>query len=92
MSKITIALADSQYLIRVGLKHLIEELEQFEVTSEAANEKSLLENLERTKPHVVIFDYHQPDSFSIDTIEKIKAVSPTSNILVISGDGEKENV
>ena len=31
MTKTTIAIADSQYLIRVGLRHLFEEFEQFEI-------------------------------------------------------------
>lgn len=92
MSKITIAIADSQYLIRVGLRHLIEEFEQFEIVGEASSEKKLLQVLTDHTPNVVILDYHQPESFDINSIEKIRSTSPDSKILVISGDNEKENI
>jgi len=92
MSKTTIAIADSQYLIRVGLRSLIEEFEQFEIVGEASTEKMLLRVLEHHSPDVVIMDYKQPNYFDISTIEKIKTASPESKILVISGDNEKENI
>lgn len=92
MSKTTIAIADAQYLIRVGLRHLIEEFEQFEIIGEAGSEKELLNFLKNHTPDVVILDYQQPENFDISSIEKIKAISPESKILVISGDNEKENI
>jgi len=92
MSKISIALADSQYLIRVGLKSLIEEFEQFEIVGDASCENDLLGLLQNHSPQVVILDYHQPGNFSLETVAKIKSDSPSSNILVISGDNNKENI
>lgn len=92
MSKTTIAIADAQYLIRVGLRHLIEGFEQFEIVGEAGCEKELIKVLENHSPDVVILDYQQPKNFDINSIEKIKSTSPESKILVISGDNEKENI
>jgi len=92
MSKTTIAIADAQYLIRVGLRHLIEEFEQFEIVGEAGCEKELIKILEHHSPDVVILDYQQPKNFDLSSIEKIKSTSPESKILVISGDNEKENI
>ncbi|MFT6320823.1 MAG: DNA-binding NarL/FixJ family response regulator [Granulosicoccus sp.] len=92
MSKTTIAIADAQYLIRVGLRHLIEQFEQFKIVGEAGCEKDLIKILENHAPNVVILDYQQPNNFDISSIEKIKTISPESKILVISGDNEKENI
>jgi len=92
MSKTTIAIADAQYLIRVGLRHLIEQFEQFEIVGEAGCEKELIKILKNHSPRVVILDYQQPKNFDISSIEKIKSTSPESKILVISGDNEKENI
>ena len=92
MTKTTIAIADSQYLIRVGLRHLIEEFEQFEIVGEASSEKMLLKVLDNHSPDVVILDYQPTNNFGISSIEKIKNASPETNILVISGDNEKENI
>lgn len=93
MSKITIAIADAQYLIRVGLRSLIEEFEQFEIVGDADSEKSLLKLIEEKSPQVVILDYQQQRAqFSIDSITKIKTISPTSNILIISGDNDRQQI
>ena len=92
MTKTTISIADSQYLIRVGLRHLIEEFEQFEIVGEASSEKMLLKVLDNHSPDVVILDYQPTNNFGISSIEKIKNASPETNILVISGDNEKENI
>ncbi len=93
MSKITIAIADAQYLIRVGLRSLIEEFEQFEIVGDADSEKSLLKLIEEKSPQVVILDYQQQlAQFSIDSITKIKSISPTSNILIISGDNDRQQI
>ncbi len=93
MSKITIALADAQYLIRVGLRSLIEEFEQFEIVGEADSESVLLELVKEKNPKVVILDHQQTAAkFNTDSISKIKASSPSSNILIISGDNNRETI
>lgn len=93
MSKISIALADAQYLIRVGLRSLIEEFDQFEIIGEAAEEEQLLKIVEEKIPDVVILDYQQTAAkFNIDSIAKIKSISPKSNILIISGDNDRQTI
>lgn len=93
MSKITIALADAQYLIRVGLRSLIEEFEQFEIVGEADSEKALLELVKEKNPKVVILDYQQTAAqFDTDSIIKVKESSPSSNVLIISGDNNRETI
>ena len=92
MSEITIALADAQYLIRIGLRHLLEGKELFNIIGEANNENQLLDLLKETPAQVVILDHDQPGSFDISIIKKIKEVAPHSNILIISADNEKENI
>jgi len=93
MSKITIALADAQYLIRVGLRSLIEEFNQFEIVGEADCENTLLKLIEEKTPKVVILDYQQTAAqFNTDSILKIKETSPSSNILIISGDNNRETI
>lgn len=92
MSEITIALADAQYLIRLGLRHLLEGLDQFKVVGEASNEKGLLELLKKNPAQVIILDHDQPGNFDCSIIKKIKNVSPSSNVLIVSADNEKQNI
>jgi len=92
MQGITITLADAQYLIRIGLKHLLAKKEQFEVVSEAEDEEELNDQLRQHAPKVVILDYNQSSSFDKKTIRRIRELAPSSNILIISDDEDKESI
>ncbi len=92
MRPISIILADSQYLTRLGLKHLLRGKEQFRIVGEATKESQLLERIKAISPQVVILDYNQPGSFSQSTVQSIKRLAPLSNILIISADNNKENI
>ncbi|MCO6478603.1 MAG: response regulator transcription factor [Phaeodactylibacter sp.] len=92
MRPVSIILADSQYLTRLGLKHLLRGKEQFRVVGEATKESQLLERIKAFTPQVVILDYNQPGNFSHATVENIKRLAPLANILIISADNNKENI
>jgi DNA-binding NarL/FixJ family response regulator len=92
MSKTSILIADNQYLIRVGLKHLLSTQKEIELVGECRNEKELLEKLAKLLPDVVITDHTQTGNFDENTILKIKEVSPTTNILVISADKNRKSI
>ena len=92
MRPISIILADSQYLVRLGLRHLIRSKEQFKVVAEATKEQQLLQQIKTFTPQVVILDYNQPENFSQSTVEQIKRAAPRTNILIISADNNKKNI
>lgn len=92
MRPVSIILADSQYLTRLGLKHLLQGKEAFRISGEATNERELLERLRHAPAQVVILDYNQPERFSRSTIENIKRAAPQTNILIISADNNKETI
>ena len=92
MSKISILIADNQYLIRIGLKHLLSAQEEIEVVGECRNEKELLEKLPKLLPDVVITDHTQTGKFDENTILKIKELSPATNILIISPDKNRKSI
>ncbi len=92
MKSISIIIADSQFLIRVGLRHLLSSFPSCEIVAEATNEVQLMEQLKKFQPNMVALDYNQPHRFSPETIEKIREASPYTNILVISGDEDKKTI
>jgi DNA-binding NarL/FixJ family response regulator len=92
MEPISIVLADSHYLSRLGLKHLIDGQTALKVTGEAENEGELREILKKIQPKIVIMDYHQPGYFDIDSVAIIHQLCPKANTLLISGDNNKENI
>ncbi len=92
MEKLSVVLADSQYLIRVGLRHILNTLPECEIAGEATNERDLLELLQQRKPAILVLDYNQPGRFSTETIYKARKTSPNTNILIISADEEKSSI
>lgn len=92
MGATSIVLADSQYLIRLGLKNLIRSVAGFSIKTEASNESELLSFLKKEKADVIILDYNQPGAFDISTIQKVNKIAPQSNFLIISADNNKNNI
>lgn len=92
MSSINIILADAQLLIRVGLRHLLASNPAYHIIGEVAYEDDLLELLTQQESQVVILDYAQSENFSTETIQKIKKVSPHTNILIISADEDRKSI
>ncbi len=89
---ISVAIADSQYLIRVGLRHLLAANSTVELVGEASDKSELFQLLEHQKPQVLIFDYNNPRSFDQDDLAKVKSISPETGILIISADNDKQSI
>ena len=92
MEDISIIIADAQFLIRVGLKHVIAERDDFLLLHEVAEESELINHIKKRPPKVVILDYNQGGNFNIKTISKIKETAAETNILIISADEDKQNI
>ena len=92
MATIKIIIADTQYLVRIGLVNLLSAHKDFSIVTEVSNSKELLEMVQLHKPEVVIFDYNNPKSFTMEDISAIKKVSHKTNFLIISADENKANI
>jgi DNA-binding NarL/FixJ family response regulator len=89
---ISIVIANSQVLVRVGLKHLLNGQQGYRIAGEARNEEELFQQFQFDQPDILIMDYNQPDSFSHRTVERIREQYPNINILIISGDEDKKAI
>ncbi|MFK7982768.1 MAG: response regulator [Saprospiraceae bacterium] len=92
MSTISVILADAQYLIRVGLNHILGNHATIKVIGEAVDEESLLNLMDTESADVIIMDYNQPNNFSTTTIKLLKENYPETGILVVSADNEKDSI
>ncbi len=90
--KITILIADAQFLIRAGLRHLLERFPEFEVVGEATQEPDLRQVLFEKRPDVLVMDHDQSASFNQASIETVRNLSPGTQILVISSDNDKSSI
>lgn len=82
MGAIKILLADSNQLIRIGLKSVFAEHPEFAVVGEVTSSQELVKKLKSAKPDVVVIDYTSPD-FSIDVIpQSLNAVPGTKFVAI----------
>lgn len=92
MSKTSIFIADNHLLVREGIKGLLAGKLDLEVVGEAANSTALMEAIPQLKPSVLIMDYNQPGSFSLEDIKDVQVKSPGTQVLVISTHQDKERI
>ena len=84
MSSINVLIADTQFLIREGLKALFKVQEDISVIGEAVTKEDLFQKLHSLRPNVVIIDHVNLDEFRIDEIDSIDTICADTKILIIS--------
>jgi two-component system, response regulator YesN len=81
-----ILIVDDEYLLRQGLKHLVDwKKEGFEIVGECSNGKEALDLIETAKPHIVISDIVMPVMDGIELSKLIKTKYPEVQIIILSG-------
>lgn len=92
MEKGSLIIADSQVLIRAGVKSLVGDLPQFHRVTEAVDRLQLFELLKNHYPQLIILDYNSLSDLTIYDLAAITRSHPQSNILVISSDNDKQTI
>jgi DNA-binding NarL/FixJ family response regulator len=92
INTIKVIVADASFLIRKGLRTLLEENNKFEWLGESYDIKGLEGILKKKVVQVLIIDYSIKYSFSISEIENIKSKYPSLNILVISNEKNADEI
>ena len=90
MDTYRIVLADDHYLIREGLRSILEENSDLQVVGEAADGLELLFLLDQLKPHLAILDISMPNLQGIETARQIKMKYPGMKILILTMHAERE--
>jgi DNA-binding NarL/FixJ family response regulator len=81
----SVILADSNELIRIGLRSVLQGIEGIEITDEAFSNQDLLKKVSISKPNVVVIDYTSPD-FNIDIIPTCIEKSRNTKFVAITYD------
>ena len=90
MDTYRIVLADDHYLIREGLRSILEEKADLQVAGEAADGLEFLFLLDQLKPHLAILDISMPNLQGIETARQIKMKYPEMKILMLTMHAERE--
>ena len=82
MSNIKVLIADDHYIVRLGLKVLINSFEGFEVTSDVENGKEALENIELAD--FLILDLEMPVIDGISALKIIKKEHSEKKVILLT--------
>jgi len=92
MKAIRILVVDDESVVRDGVVTILSFQPDMKVVGEAENGLKAVEIARQTKPDVVLLDMVMPKQNGLESIPKIKAVSPDSRILVLTSFAESDRV
>jgi len=79
-------------LTRIGLRSTLNEFDNIQVIGEAEDAVSGLELVAKEKPDVVIMDLGLPGMNGLEATQKIKELSPNTNIVILTSHERGEEV
>jgi NarL family two-component system response regulator LiaR len=87
---IRILIADDHPVVRNGLRSFLETYPGIEIVAEAENGAQAVELAGEHVPDVVLMDLLMPEMNGIEAIERIKSVSPSTRIVVLTSYPDDE--
>ncbi len=85
---ITVLIADSHPIVRLGIKQVLSSASGFEVIGDVSSTSELFATLEKVSPDVVMLEMDIPEINGIATLRKIKQEFPSTKVLMYSGQSE----
>jgi len=87
---IKILIADDHAIVREGLKQIVAEESDMEVTGEAANANEVFEILRSNNFDIAIIDINMPGKSGLDLLKDLKVQLPKLPLLILSMYGEEQ--
>lgn len=84
MDKIRIILVEDHQIVRDGIKALLTDAPDIEVTGEAASYRELQEKLQNQHPDIIVMDISLPDVSGIEITKMLNEQYPDIRILILS--------
>ncbi len=79
-----ILIVEDHEVVRIGLRQLIEDSEEFTVVGEAGNCRDALAVYEETKPDIVLLDLMLPDGNGVELCGRLRQSTHQARILVLT--------
>jgi NarL family two-component system response regulator LiaR len=89
---IRVLIVDDHTVVRQGLRFLLQNQEDIEVTGEAANGEEAVEAVREQVPAVVLLDLLMPKTDGLTALREIKRVSPATQVVVLTSHQEDANL
>jgi NarL family two-component system response regulator LiaR len=89
---IRVMLIDDHKIVRKGLSAYLDTYPEIEVVGEAGSAAEGIAIAARLLPDVVLMDLVMPEMDGIEATRQVKAVSPTTQVIVLTSYGEDERI
>ncbi|GII02789.1 response regulator [Planobispora takensis] len=80
----TVGIVDDHALFREGLREILEACDGLKVVGEAGDSGEALALVERERPDVLMLDVEIPGDDVLDTVGRVRVISPATKIIVLS--------
>jgi NarL family two-component system response regulator LiaR len=88
----TVILVDDHEVVRRGVRAYLDTLEEFQVLGEAASGEEAIEMVKDLIPDIVLMDLIMPGMDGIETTRRIKAISPRTQVVVLTSYHEDAHI
>ena len=87
---IKILVADDHAIMREGLKSIIDDVVDIEVTGESSTGRDVLSKVRENEFDVVLLDLSMPDGNGLDILSQLKKERPDLNVLILTTHPEEQ--
>lgn len=81
---ITILIADDHAVVREGIKRILGDTQDIQVTAEAENGREAIEKLKANRVDIVLLDVSMPETNTVELLQQIKERYPKLPVLILS--------
>src|SRR5205085_2566485 len=81
---VSVLVVDDHAVVRQGLRFLLEHEPDIEIAGDCPDGASAVRAVQRLMPGVVLLDLQMPGMDGIATLREIKAVSPATQVIVLT--------
>ena len=92
VNPIRVLIADDHFVVRMGLRSMIDSQSDMEVVAEAANGREALELFRRYKPDIALMDLRMPLMSGVEATVSIHKEFPEARIVVLTTYDGDENI
>ena len=90
MSKIRILIADDHFIVREGLRLILETVDAFEIAGEAEDGRRAVSQALALKPDVVLMDLRMPEMDGIKAIAALQKAQPETAVVILTTYNEDD--
>lgn len=90
MNRYKILIADDHYVVREGLKLILETNEQFQIVGEARNGQEAIDLIDEVSPDVILMDLNMPVMSGLEAMKILKSMNCSIPVIILTTYNEDD--